>query len=605
MSNPDHRRALNDDELQYFAEHLSEISEDVNFSDVDSLDDPEYSPDNIVEEQEQDESSDEEQTNLSNVLPSGSKSKTARTEIKWKKKNLVLNEAQLCFRGNLTMSKALLEMGTPYECFQHYFSDDLLEKIVQESNLYAQQTDLSKPLNLSVNELRRYIGIIIYMSLVRLPNTRYYWTPDIGIDVVANSMTVNRFEKIRQYLHFNDNDQHLPRDHSNHDRLHKIRPIITHLKAKCSTVPLEAHLSVDEQLCSTKVHHYMKQYLPMKPHKWGFKLFVLCGVSGYAYDFEIYSGQENNDKQRIDAGEPDLGAAANVVVRLARSIPKNQNYRLYCDNYYTSPRLMAYLAQNGIYSLGTVRRNRITSCKLPSEKDMKKDPRGTSYEFVGDLDDISISSLVWKDNKVVTLLSTFAGELPLSTINRYDKRSKSTSEISCPFVVKEYNRHMGGVDLLDAFMARHKILLKSKKWYIRLFYHFLDMALANSWILFKKISTTKQSGQEMVTFFEFRKQVALCLLNIGQYNPIKRGRPSSSTVEEMMNAKKKSGPAQHAPPKNVRLDQVGHWIIWTDIRGRCKFPNCKGYTQTLCDKCGVNLCCNKKNNCFKDYHTTS
>lgn len=491
--------------------------------------------------------------------------------------------------------------------FPAFFSDDLLAKLVEESNLYAQQTDINKPLNLTTYELRQYIGIIIYMSLVRLSNTRYYWAPDVGIDIIVNCMTVNRFEKIRQFLHFNDNSKHLSRDHPNHDRLHKLRPLITHLntRTKNSILPLEAQLSIDEQLCSTKVRHYMKQYLPMKPHKWGFKLFVLCGVSGYAYNFELYSGQENNEAQRVDASEPDLGASANVVVRLSRIIPRNQNYRLYFDNYYTTPALLAYLAHNGIYSLGTVRRNRIMNCKLPTEKEIKKDVRGTSYEYVGDLDGIEISSLIWKDNKAVSLLSTFAGQLPLTTIKRYDKHTKSTREISCPFVVKEYNRHMGGVDLLDAILARLKITIKSKKWYIRLFYHFIDMALGNSWILFKKICTTKQSDQEKITFFEFRKQVALCLMKVGQRNPVKRGRPSQATVEELMTLKKKSGPAQHAPPKDVRLDQIGHWIIWTDVRARCKFPGCKGYAQTSCEKCGVHLCCNKNNNCFKSYHVTA
>ena len=322
-------------------------------------------------------------------------------------------------------------------------------------------------------------------------------------------------------------------------------------------------------------------------------------MSGFAYKFEVYSGQEN---KRTEPDQPDLGASANVVIRLSKMIPVNQNYRLYFDNYYTSPALLASLAKKGILSLGTARRNRIPNCKLPTDKEIKKDARGTSYKFVGEIDGIDISSLVWKDNKAVTLLSTFAGKLPLDTIKRFDKATRTTIDISCPFIIKEYNRHMGGVDLLDAVMARHKIILKSKKWYMRLFYHFIDMALANSWILHKRIAKEKDLTQ--ITFFEFRKDVAFCLMKTGQKASIKRGRPSTGTLEEMMAAKKKGGPAQHAPPKDVRLDQVGHWVNWTDGRVRCKFPKCKGFAQTMCDKCGVHQCCNKKNNCFKNYHTS-
>lgn len=46
----------------------------------------------------------------------------------------------------------------------------------------------------------------------------------------------------------------------------------------------------------------------MKPHKWGYKLFVLCGSSKYAYDFEFYTGNENNSFERLLHSEPDFGA---------------------------------------------------------------------------------------------------------------------------------------------------------------------------------------------------------------------------------------------------------------------------------------------------------
>lgn len=64
--------------------------------------------------------------------------------------------------------------------------------------------------------------------------------------------------------------------------------------------------------------------MPNKPNKWGYKLFVLSGASGFAYNFELFSGQENNAEWRF-VTKPDLGASANVVVRLSRVIPKNKN----------------------------------------------------------------------------------------------------------------------------------------------------------------------------------------------------------------------------------------------------------------------------------------
>ena len=53
--------------------------------------------------------------------------------------------------------------------------------------------------------------------------------------------------------------------------------------------------------------------MPEKPHKWGYKMFVLSGVSGFAYDIELYSGQQDNT---VTEGETDCRASSNVVTRL-------------------------------------------------------------------------------------------------------------------------------------------------------------------------------------------------------------------------------------------------------------------------------------------------
>lgn len=103
-------------------------------------------------------------------------------------------------------------------------------------------------------------------------------------------MSVQRFEQIKRILHFNNNEHVVPRDHPDHDRLHKIRPLVSHLASRFLKIPFEENLSLDEQICSTKAKNYMKQYNPAKPHKWGYKFFVLSGVSGFTYNFEIYTG---------------------------------------------------------------------------------------------------------------------------------------------------------------------------------------------------------------------------------------------------------------------------------------------------------------------------
>lgn len=86
-------------------------------------------------------------------------------------------------------------------------------------------------------------------------------------------------------------------------------------------MPKREALSVDEQICATKASNILRQYLPNKPQKWGYKLLVLCDDREFAYDFKIYIVMENNPDLRLP-NEPDLATIANVI-QLARSIPKD------------------------------------------------------------------------------------------------------------------------------------------------------------------------------------------------------------------------------------------------------------------------------------------
>lgn len=61
------------------------------------------------------------------------------------------------------------------------------------------------------------------------------------------------------------------------------------------------------------------------------------------------------------------------------------------------------MAKKGIHSLGTVRRNRLPNCQFISEKIMNKEARGTAYEYITVFDDIPLTSVMWKDNKIVSL----------------------------------------------------------------------------------------------------------------------------------------------------------------------------------------------------------
>ena len=144
-------------------------------------------------------------------------------------------------------------------------------------------------------------------------------------------MSRDRFCKIQQYLHFNDNTLAAKRDHPLYDKLFKIRPVLDIVD---ETFRLHyspsANVSIDEQMIGTKARLSYIQYLPKKPKKWGIKVWVLADSSnGYVPAFEVYTGASETVEQ---------GLAYGVVMRLMERY-LDCGRHLYVDNFYTSPAL--------------------------------------------------------------------------------------------------------------------------------------------------------------------------------------------------------------------------------------------------------------------------
>ncbi|KAJ8967146.1 hypothetical protein NQ314_003061 [Rhamnusium bicolor] len=354
----------------------------------------------------------------------------------------------------------ICEMDQPYQFFSYYFTKDILSYITEQTNLFSVQVRPEKPANISEDDIKAFVGICIYMSVIHLPSTRSYWNNTMEIPAVSQTMTCNRFEEIKRFLHFSNNNEQVPFGQDGHDKLFKIRPFLDEVRESLLRIPKEEHLAIDEQIVPTKTRSSMKQYNPKKPHKWGFKVFVLSGVSGFSYDFDFFCGTTKREDH-----QPDLGASSNVVVKLANTIPRNKKYKLFFDNWFTCIPLLVFLTKEGILPLGTVRMNRLPNCQLPKENEMKKRGRGSVVEKVAKVDGISVSVVAWYDNTLVTTVSTYVGHLPLSEVTRFDRKSKSNIVIPRPKCIEVYNSYMGGVDLLDSMLGYYRIKIRSKKCY--------------------------------------------------------------------------------------------------------------------------------------------
>ncbi|XP_044570136.1 piggyBac transposable element-derived protein 1-like isoform X2 [Drosophila ananassae] len=489
------------------------------FNSVDSEDDLDFSADDESDyypNKEDFETSDDEVLENQVELPTDlnvpskdvndvatSSKKDLRRNLLWRQRSLILNENQLQLLTSTALPPELMELSQPIQFFSYLFPKKVFENISNETNLYIHQKEPNANITFTPLDIQQFVGIVLYMSISRLPKCALYWSASIGIPTIQNIMSQKTFETIRRHIHFNNNDNNLPLTDSRHDRLFKIRPLIQEINNNFGKVPKEQFLCVDEQICSTKARSHMKRYNPNKPHKWGYKIYVLSCNSGFCYKFEIDSGNENV----VLLNEPDLGAASNCVVRLAREVPRHQNFRLYFDNYFNS--------------------------------------------------------------------------LPL-----LNKAKKEYIQIDRPFAVAQYNSYMGGVDLIDSIIGRYKILLRSKRWQVRIFYHLLDLTISNAWLLYKRVMKANGYPGKVLSSSDFRLDIAEVLTKVNTKSKLGK---RSSVIENELQLKKQRGPTQHVPNQMVRQDQVGHWPIWADKRIRCKFPNCAGYSQVMCNKLNSNL----------------
>ena len=193
------------------------------------------------------------------------------------------------------------------------------------------------------------------------------------------------------------------------------------------------------------------------------------------YDFFLYTGAATKDGKKVKVTGPY------AVRKLLETLPKNQHYRVFFDNWFCTLDLCRELKSLGFLVSATARSDRIGKCPLMAEKDLKKEGRG-SYDYRTDMG----SGLVitkWFDSKCVYMCSTYVSPTETTEVKRWDRSASKYINVQCPEVVREYNKSMGGVDLSDMLISLYRTQVKTKRWYIKILFHSVDIAKVNAWLL--------------------------------------------------------------------------------------------------------------------------
>ncbi|KAG8224183.1 hypothetical protein J437_LFUL002305 [Ladona fulva] len=189
--------------------------------------------------------------------------------------------------------------------------------------------------------MRVFFALIMLQSIVRKPEIVHFWSrrPILSTPFFGDTMSYRRFTKIRQYLHFVDNDTYDPLTNPN-PKLNKIWRVHQMLEEKFRELYTpERDITIDESLLLYKGRLGWRQYMPQKRARFGIKTFMLCeSKSGYVWSTVIYTG-----KGTIRGKESEKLSMSTQVVKSLMEPLLDKGYCLTTDNFFTSPELAELL----------------------------------------------------------------------------------------------------------------------------------------------------------------------------------------------------------------------------------------------------------------------
>ena len=478
---------------------------------------------------------------------------------------------------------------SPLDYFRLIFTDELLEKVVEETNRYASQYLSANPLspsaraklwkNVDKDELMVFLGLVMLTGIFQKKG-RFdsYWSKNklICTPFFNECMPRNRFQIITSFLHFNDNAR-LPEN--TEDKLYKVRPVYDVIVNRWRDLyNLGEHISIDEGMLKWRGRLGFRVYNKDKPIKYGIKSYILADSSShYCWNLSMYHRVQNTLKETV----------ATLLTPKCHFLW----HSLYMDNYYNSVAMSELLLTFNIHTVGTLRSNR------GEPKEIRAPARLGRGDVIA-RDNGKVVVLAWKDKRIVKAIST-KHDAAVSTVTRRKPRGGGEmEEIEKPNCIVDYNKHMSGVDLLDQMIAYYPCTRRTLKWTKKVFFYLMEISVHNSFILYKEKSTTKS----FKTLYKFSMELIsqLCL------------RPNEQSSDDDDAGAPPSKAPRCDPEDRLRGGFKRHEIALFPATEKKKCPQrgcrvCLKHgnrkdTRYYCLHCGVPLCIIP---CFKLYHSVA
>ena len=489
--------------------------------------------------------------------------------------------------------------AAPHEYIDLFLTNDLIDLITEQTNLYATQYIDSHQDHLAAHphsmvhqwirqgpttreEIRAFFGVVINMGLIKKPDMKAYWnmsTTQMLTPWFPKHFSRDRFFLLLKFLHFADNAQ-IPPEGDPDRKLYKVAPLVSHF----NTVFMHHYMpgrdiSIDESIVGFRGRTpQLRQYVPKRHARFGIKEFHIAdSQNAYIFFTEIYQGASTRQEAH--------GPTHALVMRLMRqSGLLGLGHHLTIDNYFTSPILLQELFSNQTTATGTVRANRrglpraAISAPLRNQEvvERRKGP---------------LLCVAYQDGRRKPVLLTT--EVAAGKEEVVSRRGEAAQK---PKVVVKYNKTMGGVDVGDQMLYAYTAERRSMKWTTKVAFSLLARCLVNAFILYEMHS----SADKKLIRQQFN--VAAVEYLTRDYRPrkvIRRRRSRAEIAAAQAAPTAPVAPARQASPWDIL---EGHVLVKLP---RGKLRDCtagahesRKRSSWECQGCDLGMC----PSCFTQYH---
>jgi hypothetical protein len=103
----------------------------------------------------------------------------------------------------------------------------------------------------------------------------------------------------------------------------------------------------------------------------------------------------------------------------------------------------------------------------------------------------------------------------VTTVMKRPKGEKDKRPLPCPTCIADYNEYMGGVDLMDQQLSYYSLTRRrTLKWWKKVFWHLIDIAVVNSWIIFRANNPESSIDTQLKFRIELSRQLVQPLLDL-------------------------------------------------------------------------------------------